>query len=568
MDVDVSSPASAPRRHDLDALRAAAMLLGIALHGAVSYFPAMWPVQDPEQSEGFQLFVESVHGFRMQLFFLLSGFFTMMMYRKKGLAYVARNRTLRIAVPAILGALTIVPLTKAVSDWAWDRWSRPVTGRERSIADAVRTGNTQLLAELLKRSPDIDVPDQRMQMTPLAWAAAKGDLGTVTMLLEHGADVNRTNGDGTTALHKAALLGHEPITEVLIRHGADPSRPAHNGDRAIQTTSVAFHTTATLVRMYGLPQPERRALEAARVRIRDRLRALAGAAKIEAPEAMDPVGRYRSMIASKALAITWGRRSFHLLYRHVFQHLWFLWYLWWAAGVFVVTVWLGRALGIAPLRRLPVLGAARMLWILPPSIALQWLMQVMGPPKIGPGSPAGGLVPEPHLLAYYLVFFTFGVLYYDARDDQGRIGRHWRVLLPISLIVLLPAAIANLGVPILTAPLQSLYAWGMAFGLIGLCREKLANPHPTIRYLSDASYWMYLGHFPLVIAFQALVHGLPGSAFDKFLMVNAATVAVLLVSYRHAVRNTVIGVLLNGRRYPPAGAATADRPARLTTLVA
>ena len=52
-------PATIPRRHDLDSLRAIAMLLGIGLHGALAYIPmpdAGWPIHDRRQSEFFALF--------------------------------------------------------------------------------------------------------------------------------------------------------------------------------------------------------------------------------------------------------------------------------------------------------------------------------------------------------------------------------------------------------------------------------------------------------------------------------------------------------------------------------
>lgn len=54
------------RRHNLDALRAAAMLLGIAYHVSPSFalgFP--WSVQDVSQSKVAYIFQDFVHGFRM-----------------------------------------------------------------------------------------------------------------------------------------------------------------------------------------------------------------------------------------------------------------------------------------------------------------------------------------------------------------------------------------------------------------------------------------------------------------------------------------------------------------------
>ena len=76
------------RYHDFDALRSGAMLLGIVLHGMMSLVPlplAVWPAQDVSQSPFYLFLLHAIHGFRMQLFFVLSGFFTVMMWKKYGL---------------------------------------------------------------------------------------------------------------------------------------------------------------------------------------------------------------------------------------------------------------------------------------------------------------------------------------------------------------------------------------------------------------------------------------------------------------------------------------------------
>ena len=59
---EIAQPNSATidRRHDLDALRAIAMLLGIALHAAIAFIPGPtgWPVQDSQSHPAFGLFIQ------------------------------------------------------------------------------------------------------------------------------------------------------------------------------------------------------------------------------------------------------------------------------------------------------------------------------------------------------------------------------------------------------------------------------------------------------------------------------------------------------------------------------
>lgn len=108
------APGSNPRRHDLDALRAFAMLIGVGLHAALAFIPDAWIVQDStigEASSGvMSLFLMAVHGFRMPVFFLMSGFFTAMLWRRRGLIPLLQRRFKRIFIPLLLGCVTIVPL--------------------------------------------------------------------------------------------------------------------------------------------------------------------------------------------------------------------------------------------------------------------------------------------------------------------------------------------------------------------------------------------------------------------------------------------------------------------------
>jgi fucose 4-O-acetylase-like acetyltransferase len=99
------------RYNDLDALRAFAMLLGIVLHGLLSFLPIpIWPVQDINQSEFYFIPLMFIHGFRMSLFFFISGFFIMMMWQKRGTFSLLRHRTKRIVLPFLIFGALLFPM--------------------------------------------------------------------------------------------------------------------------------------------------------------------------------------------------------------------------------------------------------------------------------------------------------------------------------------------------------------------------------------------------------------------------------------------------------------------------
>ena len=128
-----------------------------------------------------------------------------------------------------------------------------------------------------------------------------------------------------------------------------------------------------------------------------------------------------------------------LMYAPFFHHLWFLWFLCWLVAAFAAYA------AIADRRRWRgppqwlVLSPARYLWLLPLTMIPQSFMGLLYV-TFGPDT-STGILPAPHLLFYYAVFFGFGVLYYDTNDDTGRVGRWWPLGLPIGLVVLFPLGI-------------------------------------------------------------------------------------------------------------------------------
>jgi peptidoglycan/LPS O-acetylase OafA/YrhL len=132
-------------------------------------------------------------------------------------------------------------------------------------------------------------------------------------------------------------------------------------------------------------------------------------------------------------------------------------------------------------------------------------------------------------------------------------GRWWFVILPLTLIILFPIGLVITFLSpetpwVITSVLQIAFTWAMIFGLLGLFRALLSQEYRLVRYLSDASYWLYLIHLPLVILAQSWVRTWDAPSGAKFFGLLFGVSIVLLISYHVFVRRTPIGWLLNGRR--------------------
>jgi peptidoglycan/LPS O-acetylase OafA/YrhL len=101
----------------LDAVRAFALLLGVVFHAGLSFMPMFigWAVMDISTSNFVPVFTVISHSFRMEVFFLVAGFFSHMTFHKKGVKTFLKERFIRIAIPFLIGWFLLRPLL--VSGW-------------------------------------------------------------------------------------------------------------------------------------------------------------------------------------------------------------------------------------------------------------------------------------------------------------------------------------------------------------------------------------------------------------------------------------------------------------------
>ena len=129
------------RLHALDALRAIAMMLGVWLHAAMPYTeglpPFFWAVTDPEKSTPISLSVMFIHSWRMEVFFMLSGFFTAMLVLRRGAMPTLVHRAKRLLIPFVLAMLILQPLCAAAWGFGYSsQWGWPT---QESITNMIKT---------------------------------------------------------------------------------------------------------------------------------------------------------------------------------------------------------------------------------------------------------------------------------------------------------------------------------------------------------------------------------------------------------------------------------------------
>ena len=559
------------RYHDLDALRGFAMLLGIVIHALQSFIPIPIPVapQDINQSPEIYGYVFNIiHGFRMPLFFLISGFFTAMLWSNMGLRDLLKHRAKRILLPLVVMTplmwLILIFCVFPVGKWKAETQKTSTQERrgsdqarksnaEMTIWSAAQNGNTEAIKRHLQKGGDVNATGgEMMPYPPLIRAAMNGHTKAVQLLIQKGADVNAKAFDGMTALTFAVFFGQTETTILLIDNDADVNAMGLLGltpmDYAqADGTLGRFHVK--FANIFFKVEKEWKEIKEARPEISKILEKAGGHS-----EEMSTVGHlWIGLILGVVIPVT--------------GHLWFLCYLVWLVLGFAIIVRLIQRLKWKSCPSWMI--RSPWLWLVPltllPQIFQGTLSLMFNTPMIGPDV-SMGILPSPPILLYYAVFFGFGAICYGREEFEQQVKRPW----PIYFVLAIPALLlgmywvnlrneafvtgweANKSQVIwyhcLTCLCQVFFAWLMIFGCIGLFRRFFARENKKVRYISDASYWLYVTHVFPITMLQIWVSDWQYPSFLKFLFICVLTVGVFLLIYEYLIRYTWAGTMLNGKR--------------------
>jgi ankyrin repeat protein len=107
------------------------------------------------------------------------------------------------------------------------------------LQTSAKYGQLEVMALLLKRSPDINAFDKYKQ-TSLMLAASKGHPDVLNLLIEKQADILYKDDDGNQAIHKCARYGNITIMESLLNHSSTDIEAMNNIKETPLSTALRF----------------------------------------------------------------------------------------------------------------------------------------------------------------------------------------------------------------------------------------------------------------------------------------------------------------------------------------
>ncbi|MDO9114822.1 MAG: ankyrin repeat domain-containing protein [Polaromonas sp.] len=118
---------------------------------------------------------------------------------------------------------------QALLDWPKTNVNALNANDESPLMLAAIKGQPEVVAALIKRDADVN----KTGWTPLHYAASKGHLAIMNLLLENHAYIDAESPNGTTPLMMAAQYGTTPAVKLLLDAGADPLLKNQQGLTAI-----------------------------------------------------------------------------------------------------------------------------------------------------------------------------------------------------------------------------------------------------------------------------------------------------------------------------------------------
>lgn len=242
--------------------------------------------------------------------------------------------------------------------------------------------------------------------------------------------------------------------------------------------------------------------------------------------------------------------------QHWIGHLWFLpTLLVLSAFVWLLAVsgWLEKVTGT--LARLALsLRHSALIWGSVLVFCMVWRTGVSGvfyvlENRYGIGLPLNGMI-DLRAWAMYMPFFGLGIVVAHSRELFEQLAR----ITPLRLIVVGVSAVAyvsiyagqSFGIEILKTALKGLLGMGASFLVLAAARRMFTAQNHTVRRLTEASYGIYLFHYPLVVLGGVVMRDVDLPPVMEFAILVSVVFAVSYSLARLVLRIPVLAFAVNG----------------------
>jgi len=131
-------------------------------------------------------------------------------------------------------------VARVLIDWPKTDVNRLNAKGESALMLAALTDQQDLARTLIKKGADVN----KTGWTPLHYAATKGHLAIISLLLEEHAYIDAESPNGTTPLMMAAMYGTAASVKLLLQEGADPQLKNQQGLTALEFAERASRPDA------------------------------------------------------------------------------------------------------------------------------------------------------------------------------------------------------------------------------------------------------------------------------------------------------------------------------------
>ncbi|HTE25998.1 acyltransferase family protein [Flavitalea sp.] len=166
-----------------------------------------------------------------------------------------------------------------------------------------------------------------------------------------------------------------------------------------------------------------------------------------------------------------------------------------------------------------------------------------------------GLFPNPEYLLFYALLFLAGWLVNKHPVDLQWITNHFRLNITVGSILCILLFLVEFSGHRFTGWQMFLLKMIVAFqiiilvyGVIGFFLRHLGEENKKWRYISDASYFIYLMHLGLIAWLQLYFTQTYVPGIFRFMLVVIVPILISLFLYENFVRYTIIGEYLHGKR--------------------